>query len=158
MDYRDKCKLFAPDKTFAKDSLKWNLNETSDGNLFNVSARQEVDVYDTDLLKYMRKQERGIFKPAGGKDKVMTNLEKTKDQLKEELVRSTSYKTRYTATNSLKWDPNNFMPTLLHDTAPLNDVTLTPRGQKRAITLERCFDKQPWMYNRTQSAHFSGLG
>lgn len=106
----------------------------------------------------MRTLGRGISRPVAGKDKVMTNLEKTKEQLKSELVRNHSYKTRYTATNSLKWDPNNFMPTLLHDTAPLDDTTLTPRGQKRAITLERCFDKYPWIYNRTQSAHFSGLG
>ena len=35
---------------------------------------------------------------------------------------------------------------------------MTPRGQRKAITLERCFDKQPWIYNRTHSAHFSGLG
>lgn len=81
MDHRDKCKLFAPDKTFAKEGLKWGLNKTGDGNLFSVSARQEVDVYDTDMLKYMRKLDRGIFKPAAGKDKVMTNLEKTKEQL-----------------------------------------------------------------------------
>lgn len=80
MDHRDKCKLFAPDKTFAKEvGNKWGLNKTSDGNLFSVSARQEVDVYDTDMLKYMRKLERGIFKPVAGKDKVMTNLEKTKE-------------------------------------------------------------------------------
>jgi len=31
------------------------------------------------MLKYMRKLDRGIFKPAAGKDKVMTNLEKTKE-------------------------------------------------------------------------------
>ena len=48
MDHRDKCKLFAPDKTFEKSDKLWSLNETCDGNLFSVSARQEVDVYDTD--------------------------------------------------------------------------------------------------------------
>ena len=26
------------------------------------------------------------------------------------------------------------------------------------MTLDRCFDKQPWIYNRTESTHFSGLG
>ena len=74
------------------------------------------------------------------------------------MERSKSYKTRYTATNSLKWDPNNFLPKLLTKTKPLNDTTHTPRGTKKAITLERCFDKQPWIYNRAHSAHFSGLG
>ena len=106
----------------------------------------------------MRKQERGIFKPEGGKEKTMTNLEKTKEQLTEEIRLSKSYKTRYTATNSLKWTPNNFLPKLLFKTKPLNDRTSTPRGTRKSITLDRCFDKQPWIYNRTQSAHFSGLG
>ena len=75
-----------------------------------------------------------------------------------ELERSKSYKTRYTATNSLKWNPNSFLPSLLANTKPLNDTSGTPRGIKKQITLERCFDKQPWMYNRAHSAHFSGLG
>ena len=79
MDHRDKMKLFAPDKTHSKEGLKWNLNKTSDGSCFSISAKQEVDVYDTDMLKYMRKLERGIFKPAAGKDRVRTNLEKTKE-------------------------------------------------------------------------------
>ena len=55
----------------------------------------------------MTKQERGIIKPLNGKEKTMTNLEKSKERLAQELERSKSYKTRYTATNSLKWTPNN---------------------------------------------------
>lgn len=89
----------------------------------------------------MTKRERGIIKPDREKEKKMTNLEKSKEQLKSELERSKSYKTRYTATNSLKWDPNNFLPKLLTKTKPLNDTTHTPRGTKKKITLERCFDK-----------------
>lgn len=106
----------------------------------------------------MTKNERGIVKPIAGKEKTMSNLEKTKEQLAQELERSKSYKTRYTATNSLKWNPNSFLPSLLTNTKPLNDTTCTPRGAKKRITLERCFDKQPWIYNRAHSAHFSGLG
>lgn len=97
----------------------------------------------------MRKLERGIIRPEKRKNSTMSNLEKTKEQLQEEIQMSRSYKTRYTATNSLKWNPNNFLPTIIHDTKPLNDTTHTPRGTKRAITLERTFDKQPWIYNRT---------
>jgi hypothetical protein len=63
---------------------------------------------------------------------------------------------RYLATNSLKWNPNSFMPTLLHSEKPLLDNTNTPRGQKRAITLDRCFDKFAWMYNRTSPDRFDG--
>lgn len=97
----------------------------------------------------MRKLERGIFKPEKGKDRTISNLEKTKEQLAEEIKLSKSYKTRYTATNSLKWNPNCFLPKLLQTTTPLNDRTNTPRGLRKSITLERCFDKQPWIYNRT---------
>lgn len=143
MDDRDKLKLCAPDKTFVKqtDSTTWKLQKTCDGDLFQRSVRQEADLYDEDLKKYMTKLERGIFKPEWGKEKTMTNLEKPKEVLAEELRRSKSYKTRYTATNSKKWDPNNFLPSLLNKTKPLDDKTLTPRGQKKAITLDRCFDK-----------------
>ena len=81
MDGRDKLKLCAPDKTFVKSTLKWQLQKTCDGDLFQRSTRQECDLYDEDLKKYMMKLERGIFKPEGGKEKTMTNLEKTKEQL-----------------------------------------------------------------------------
>ena len=64
---------------------------------------------------------------------------------------------RYMATNPLKWDPNNFMPTLLNNPKPLLDNTNTPRGAKRAITLDRCFDNFAWMYNRTQCDKFDGF-
>lgn len=59
------------------------------------------------------------------------------------------------AINSLKWDPNNFMPTLLHGEKPLLDNSNTPRGAKRAITLERSFDTFAWMYNRNTLEGFN---
>ena len=68
---------------------------------------------------------------------------------------------RYFATNSLKWDQNNFYPSLLGKTGgpfeagPLLDNTHTPRGAKKAITLERAFDRVPWMHNRTAVESFS---
>jgi hypothetical protein len=58
------------------------------------------------------------------------------------------------ATNSLKWDPNNFLPTLLNKTQPLLDRTHTPRGARKAITLERNWDKEPWMHTRTNMESF----
>jgi hypothetical protein len=39
------------------------LQKTCDGKAFSMSVRQEKDVYDLDLLKYMRTKGRGIPKP-----------------------------------------------------------------------------------------------
>jgi hypothetical protein len=38
------------------------------------------------------------------------------------------------------------------------DRTHTPRGAKKAITLERTFDKFAFMYNRNNMETFSGVG
>jgi hypothetical protein len=38
------------------------------------------------------------------------------------------------------------------------DNTMTPRGQKKSITLERSFDKFAFMYNRNNMESFSGVG
>ena len=52
-------------------------------------------------------------------------------------------------TNSLVWKPNDFLPTLLAKTKPMEDEgNLTPRAAKKAISLERAFDAHAWMYNR----------
>ena len=63
MDHRDKVKLNMPDKCFKKDVPMWNLQKTCDGGFFSYSVRQEKDVYDEDLLKYMRTLGRGIKRP-----------------------------------------------------------------------------------------------
>ena len=60
------------------------------------------------------------------------------------------------ATNSSKWNPNDFSNSLLSKFVPLNDPTLTPRGAKRAITLERSFDKEIWYYPRKTCEEFAG--
>jgi hypothetical protein len=39
------------------------MNETSDGSIFSKAVKQEQDVYDEVLLRYMRKLERGMSKP-----------------------------------------------------------------------------------------------
>lgn len=33
---------------------------------------------------------------------------------------------------------------------------LTPRGAKKAMTLDRAFDHQPWIYNRNTCDRFDG--
>jgi len=63
MDDRDKNKLCMPDKSFKKGIPMWNLQKTCDGDIFSQSVRQERDVYDDDLLKYMRTWGRGIKRP-----------------------------------------------------------------------------------------------
>ena len=63
MDHRDKLKLYMPEKCYKKDIPMWNLQKTCQGDFFSLSVRQEKDVYDEDLLKYMRTLGRGIKKP-----------------------------------------------------------------------------------------------
>ena len=46
------------------------------------------------------------------------------------------------------WKPNDFFPNLLYNTKPLLDRTHTPRGALRAITLDRNFTKEKWLYNK----------
>ena len=64
VDHRDRVKAMQPDKTFVKGIPKWNLQKTCDGGFFSKSVRQEQDVYDLDLLKFMTTWERGIQRPA----------------------------------------------------------------------------------------------
>ena len=54
-----------------------------------------------------------------------------------------------------KWDPNNFHPKLIQEVKPLIDNSNTPRGAKKAITLERNFDRDIWVYNKTSLDDFS---
>mgnify|MGYP001464867281 CR=1 FL=1 len=63
VDHRDKMRLCMPDKTFLKNQPQWALQKTCDGKAFSMSVRQEKDVYDLDLLKYMKTKDRGISKP-----------------------------------------------------------------------------------------------
>lgn len=56
-----------------------------------------------------------------------------------------SYKDRYFPCNSLVWNPNDFLPDFLSRTRPLLDRTHTPRSAKKAISLERIFDKEIWI-------------
>ena len=69
---------------------------------------------------------------------------------------------KYICTNSLVWSPNQFSPEIIgnkNETPLLLDRTATPRGFMKAISLERTFDRYPWMYNRKHSSNFdSGIG
>ena len=53
----------APVRSYTKDAPKWNLQKTCDGKAFNMEVKQEHDIYDLDLLKYMRANARGLVRP-----------------------------------------------------------------------------------------------
>lgn len=58
-----------------------------------------------------------------------------------------------------QWKHNGFHASLLDKTTkPLLDNSNTPRAAKKAITLERCFDKDPWMYNKNNLETFDASG
>lgn len=53
------------------------------------------------------------------------------------------------STITSEWKHNSFAPSVFRMTAPLLDNSNTPRGAKKLITLERNFDKDPWIYNKS---------
>lgn len=58
------------------------------------------------------------------------------------------FETKVTRTDRV-WSPNNFSMNQLQTKTPmLLDRSNTPRGAQRAITLERTFDKDIWVYNK----------
>lgn len=57
-------------------------------------------------------------------------------------------KDRYMPINSLKWNPNSFVPDIIFKTSPLNDRSTTPRSAAKAIALERTFDRDLWIPNK----------
>lgn len=73
------------------------------------------------------------------------------------LIQSVRSQDPYKATNSKKWNPNSFLPNLLaKNEVPMHDGQLTPRGVKKAMTLDRGFDHHPWIYNRSTCDRFDG--
>ena len=51
--------------------------------------------------------------------------------------------------------PNTFSLNIFSETKPLLDNSNTPRAAKKAITLERNFDHDIWVYNKTSLDDFS---
>ena len=67
-----------------------------------------------------------------------------------------SLKDRYFPVNPLVWNPNDFMPAFLNNVKPLMDRTHTPRGAKKAISLERIFDKEIWIPTNSHCNNLHG--
>ena len=53
------------------------------------------------------------------------------------------------------WKSNSFTPALLAPHKPALACELTPRAAKRAITLDRNFSKEKWLYNKNQMDDFN---
>jgi len=81
----------------------------------------------------MQRNERGIQRPV--KDKEGNS------------IRVASSTMHLPGTNGV-WKSNSFFPKLISETKPLLDRTHTPRGALRAITLERNFAREKWLYNK----------
>ena len=87
----------------------------------------------------MNKHERGMMRPVKGEDGTFVNVDPTE--------------THMPGTNGT-WKPNSNYPSLLSNTRPLLDRTHTPRGALRAITLERNFAREKWLYNKKDMDEF----
>ena len=51
--------------------------------------------------------------------------------------------------------PNTFSLNVITEVKPLLDNSNTPRGAKKAITLERTFDHDVWIYNKNHMDEFT---
>lgn len=131
-DDRDKVRLIQPDR-IKDNTKKFDLVSTQKLGYIGKPVGQEFDTYDEVMKHYMRKQERGMIRPK-------------KDGSGQTIAIAAS--TAHLPGTKGVWTPNGFFPNLLSTTKPLLDRTHTPRGAKRAITLERNFAREKWLYNK----------
>ena len=139
-DDRDKLKLICPDRTL-DTKLKFGLVSTQNCGLIQRSVGQEFDTYDEEMKRYMEKNERGLIRP-------------TWDAEAGKSMRVAAETMHLPGTNGV-WKPNDFYGKIITDTKPLLDRTHTPRGAKRAITLERNFAPEKWLYNKKDLSDFN---
>lgn len=89
----------------------------------------------------MTKNDRGLIKPKKDRETGMS-------------IKIAASTTHIGETKGV-WRPNGFYPTLISQTKPLLDRTHTPRGALRAVTLERNFAKEKWLYNKKDMDAFN---
>ena len=94
---------------------------------------QEFDTYDEIMKQYMTKRDRGLIRP--------------QKNANGETIKVAASTMHMPGTNGV-FRPNGFFPNLLQNTSPLLDRTHTPRGALRAVTLDRNFSKEKWLYNK----------
>lgn len=82
----------------------WRATRLSGGDFFKREPGQEIDVYDLDYLKYMRKQDRGIEKPSSFYRRKQSLANPGLEPLKEELdkLRSERDKSTMRSSNKMK--------------------------------------------------------
>lgn len=81
----------------------WRATRLSGGDFFKREPGQEIDVYDLDYLKYMRKLDRGIEKPSSFYQRKQSLANPGLEPLKEELdkLRSERDKSTHRSTNKI---------------------------------------------------------
>eukprot|EP00347_Sterkiella_histriomuscorum_P011236 403373226 len=138
IDSRKKYQMIFPDRALEKNKkFAYTQSATS---YFQTPQGQEKDHYDENLKKAMLSGERGLIM--------------TKTKVREPTTGQFKIETQIQHTTA-KWDPNNFHPKIITDVKPLLDNSNTPRGAKKAITLERNFDHDVWVYNKSTLHDFS---
>lgn len=138
MDSRQKYQLMFPQKCFEK-KLKFDYTKQS-YPYFKTPVGQEADKYDEELKKAFTKSERGV------------SFKKIKTQTQE----GTKVASIQIVKKEVKpWNPNDFAPKVLREEKPLLDNTGTPRSTLKKITLERNFDHDIWLYNKSNLDEFS---
>ena len=95
------------------------------------------------MKRYMFKNERGLQRP-------------TIDKETGKSMRIAAETMHLPGTNGV-WRPNDFYGKIITDTKPLLDRTHTPRGALRAITLERNFVPDKWLYNKKDLGEFDPM-
>ena len=91
------------------------------------------------MKKYMRKNERGLIRPVKDRNGNTVNVQAS---------------TMHMPGTGGVWRSNNYHLNLLSDVKPLLDRTHTPRGALRAITLERNYAHEKWLYNKKDMDEF----
>ena len=136
-DYRDGREIQAlifPNKVNEK-TKKFNLVRAQTTGFIDRAVGQEYDSYDYELVKYYNNHERGTLKP------IMTASGAT---MKADPT------TKHIGTTKGVWRSNSFSLNSLNKFKPMLARELTPRGTLRAITLEKNFAREKWLYNKSE--------
>ena len=126
-----------PQKVFEKERKFSYTHNAYD--YFKRPVGQEKDTYDEVLKKAMLNGDRGM------------TITQTKTKTDDGQVFT---QTKVQKTESV-FKPNTFSLNLIENTKPLLDNSNTPRSAKKAITLERVFDHDVWVYNKTSLDDFA---
>lgn len=143
MDSRPKLQILWPQRALEKGDINKTYKNYIGGNtggyFFAKMVGQENDKYDEVLKKAMLTQERGM---------TITRLKTKKTFTSTDGKTFPVFESKVTRTDRV-WCPNTFSMNLMETKTPmLLDRSNTPRGALRAITLERTFDKDIWVYNK----------